>query len=180
MEYIGNCWKSKSFVPEKAMIPFCGCEHCLVDGNGRVRLCQRFVDDFLSRCEGKIVIYGLPEGALALYPEDVFKEMRERELGNMDRIGASFAARRSLRRFGSLSSPETISRQGRVSIPSHLQEFAGLLPGSRVSIVGVEIGVEIWAEERLKSEMSSIEDVEKEIRIMEIENSKENRFKTVE
>ena len=162
------------------MIPFCGCEHCLVDSNGRVRLCQRFVDDFLSECEGNVVIYGLPEGALAIYPEEVFREMRERELGDMDRIGASFAARRSLRRFGSLSSPETISRQGRVSIPLHLQEFAGLRPGTQASVVGVEIGVEIWADERLKQEMSSIEDVEKEIRIMEIENSKETRYKTVE
>ena len=168
MEYIGKCWNTTCKKTENTMIPFCGCEHCLIDGNGRLRLCQRFVDDFLAKCDGKIVIYGLPEGALALYPESVFREMRERELGDIDRIGASFAARRSLRRFGSLSSPEEISRQGRVTIPEHLREFAQLPPGAAAAVVGVEIGVEIWAEERLKAEMASIESDEKIARECEL------------
>ena len=151
------------------MLPFCGCEHCLIDSNGRLRLCQRFVDDFIAKCNGEIVIYGLPEGALALYPESVFREMREKELGNIDRIGASFAARRSLRRFGSLSSPETISRQGRVTIPEHFRDFAHLPPGTAAAVVGVEIGVEIWSEELLKREMASIESDELAIRERELE-----------
>ena len=151
------------------MLPFCGCEHCLIDSNGRLRLCRRFVDDFIAKCNGEIVIYGLPEGALALYPESVFREMREKELGDIDRIGASFAARRSLRRFGSLSSPEIISRQGRVTIPEHLRDFANLPPGAAAAVVGVEIGVEIWSEELLKKEMASIENDELAIREHELE-----------
>ena len=173
MEKVGN---KISKIPEKLdMLPFCGCEHCLIDSNGRLRLCQRFVDDFIAKCDGNIVIYGLPEGALALYPESVFREMRERELGDIDRIGASFAARRSLRRFGSLSSPEQISRQGRVTIPEHLRDFAGLPPGAAAAVVGVEIGVEIWAEERLKEEMSSIERDELAIRERELEENRNAR-----
>ena len=167
MEIVGN--ENQHFRKKFDMLPFCGCEHCLIDSNGRLRLCQRFVDDFIAKCNGEIVIYGLPEGALALYPESVFREMREKELGNIDRIGASFAARRSLRRFGSLSSPETISRQGRVTIPEHLREFAHLPPGAAASVVGVEIGVEIWSEELLKREMSSIENDELAIRERELE-----------
>ncbi|MBR7120589.1 MAG: hypothetical protein IKC77_10355 [Lentisphaeria bacterium] len=162
------------------MLPFSGCEHCLIDSNGRLRLCQRFVDDFLARCDGDIVIYGLPEGALALYPEAVFKEMRERELGNIDRIGASYAARRSLRRFGSLSAPEHISRQGRITIPEHLRDFAHLPPGAAAAVVGVEIGVEIWSEELLKKEMASIESDEHEIREYELEANKKARTEKLE
>ena len=162
------------------MLPFSGCEHCLVDSNGRLRLCQRFVDDFLAECKGEIVIYGLPEGALALYPEKVFREMREKELGDINRIGASFAARRSLRRFGSLSAPEVISRQGRVTIPEHLRTFAGLPPGAAAAVVGVEIGVEIWAKERLEREMESIEQDEQSARERELEEYRNHRHTTGE
>ena len=47
------------------MLEFCGEERCLVDGNGRIRLNQRHVDDFLRRCNGEVVMYVLPEGAVA-------------------------------------------------------------------------------------------------------------------
>ena len=107
------------------MLAFCGQDRCLVDGNGRIRLTQRFVDDFLRRCNGEIVMHGLPEGAIALYPEEVYSEMRQREISALDTVGSSFLARRSLRRFGALTQPETISRQGRITL---LLEVAEKIP----------------------------------------------------
>ena len=77
------------------MLIFCGQEHCLIDSNGRLKLPQRFIDDFTLRCGGEVVMHGLPEGAVALYPEEVYREMREREVEAVDSIGSSFAARRS-------------------------------------------------------------------------------------
>ena len=62
------------------MLIFCGQEHCLIDSNGRLKLPQRFIDDFTLRCGGEVVMHGLPEGAVALYPEEVYREMREREV----------------------------------------------------------------------------------------------------
>ena len=88
------------------MLIFCGQEHCLIDSNGRLKLPQRFIDDFTLRCGGEVVMHGLPEGAVALYPEEVYREMREREVEAVDSIGSSFAARRSLRRFGALTCPD--------------------------------------------------------------------------
>ncbi len=140
------------------MLAFCGQDRCLVDGNGRIRLAQHFVDDFLRRCDGEIVMHGLPEGAIALYPEEVYTEMRSRELGRIDEVGSSFAMRRSLRRFGALTQPEKISRQGRVTLPVAFREFAELVPGSEVCVIGVEIGVEIWAAERYAAEMKAIDE----------------------
>lgn len=159
---------------DKKMLPFCGQERALIDQNGRLRLCQRFVDDFLSRGTGDIVMYGLPEGAVALYPEAVFREMRERELGAVDRVGASFLARRSLRRFGSLSYPERISRQGRITLPEALQAFSDLRPGVTAAVVGVEIGVELWEVNRLNAEMAAIETQMAEAKTYEL--SQHNRW----
>lgn len=136
------------------MLEFCGEERCLVDGNGRIRLNQRHVDDFLRRCNGEVVMYVLPEGAVALYPEETYREMRSREIADTDNVGTSFAVRRSLRRFGSLTSPAVITRQGRVTLPERFRRMTGLFPGVEACVVGVEIGVEIWTAERFDAEMA--------------------------
>ena len=138
------------------VLPFCGQEKCLVDANGRVRLTQRWVDEFLRQCRGEVVMHGLPEGAIALYPEAVYQEMRAREIGNLDQLGASFALRRSLRRFGALTHQDVITRQGRVTLPAAFREHAGITPGKEVCIVGVEVGVEIWEPSRFAAEMQEI------------------------
>ena len=135
------------------MLSFCGQDRCLVDGNGRIRLSQHFVDDFLRRCSGEVVMHGLPEGAIALYPEEVYAEMRKRELEAVGEIASSFVVRRSLRRFGALTQPETISRQGRVTLPVQFREFAGLAPGGEACVIGVEVGEEIWSVERYLDEI---------------------------
>ena len=138
------------------MLAFCGQEKCLVDANGRIRLTQRWVDDFMRRCGGEVVMHGLPEGAIALYPEEVYQEMRAREIGNLDQLGTSFALRRSLRRFGALTQVDTITRQGRVTLPAPFRDHAGIAPGKEVCIVGVEVGVEIWEAGRFAAEMQAI------------------------
>lgn len=138
------------------MLAFCGQEKCLVDANGRIRLTQRWVEDFMRRCGGEVVMHGLPEGAIALYPEDVYQEMRAQEIGNLQQLGTSFALRRSLRRFGALTQVDTITRQGRVTLPEAFREHAGIAPGKEVCIVGVEVGVEIWEANRFAAEMRAI------------------------
>lgn len=138
------------------MLAFCGQENCLVDANGRIRLTRRWVDDFLHRCNGEVVMHGLPEGAIALYPEDVYRDMRAREIGNLEQLGTSFALRRSLRRFGALTRMDTITRQGRVTLPAPFREYAGIVPGGEVCIAGVEVGVEIWDAARFAIEMRAI------------------------
>ena len=140
------------------MLAFCGQERCLLDSNSRLRLTPHFVEDFTRRCNGEIVMLGLPEGAIALYPEDVYTEIRRRELGSLEIIGSSFAARRSLRRFGALTQPDTITRQGRVTSPAGFREFAGIEINKEVYVVGTEIGVEIWAPDRFDAEMKAIQE----------------------
>lgn len=137
------------------MLPFCGVDNCLVDANGRVRLTQRVVEDFLREGASDIVMYGLPEGGIALYPESVWKRMRAPALNSPEQLGSSFAIRSAMRRFGALTCSETISRQGRITIPEVLRRHAGLVPGGETVVVGVEIGVEIWEAGRFNREMES-------------------------
>ena len=135
------------------MLEFCGEERCRIDANGRIRLTQRWVDDFLHKCNGEVVMYVLPEGAVALYPEETYREMRAREISDTDNVGASFAARRSLRRYGSLTMSAVLTRQGRVTLPERFRKLTGLQPGVEACVVGVEIGVEIWTSEKFDAEM---------------------------
>jgi DNA-binding transcriptional regulator/RsmH inhibitor MraZ len=137
------------------MLPFCGIDNCLLDANGRVRLTQRVVEDFLNEGASDIVMHGLPEGCIALYPESVWKRMRAPALNTPELLAGSFAARSAMRRSGALTASENISRQGRITLPALLQEHAGLKPGAKVVVVGVEIGVEIWESGRFNEEMES-------------------------
>lgn len=140
------------------MLAFCGQDRCLMDSNGRIKLAQHFIDDFITRCGGEFVMHGLPEKAIALYPEDVYAAMRKQELEAIELAASSFVARRSMRRFGALTRPDRLTRQGRVTVPAPFREFAELAPGAEVCVIGVEIGIEIWNPARYLSEMTEIQE----------------------
>ena len=144
------------------MLSFCGEEKCTVDANGRLKLPQQFIDSFFQQDKsGEIILHCLNEGALALYPVHTFKEMRYRELQQQDKIANSLLMRRNLRRFGAMSCPETISRQGRITIPESYRTRCALANGSPVMVIGVEIGVEIWNLDRWNKELEDIASYEK-------------------
>ena len=57
------------------MLAFCGLDRCSVDANGRIKLSPRVIEDFARR-GSDVVLHCLPEGAVAVYPEDIYLEMR--------------------------------------------------------------------------------------------------------
>ena len=136
------------------MLPFCGIDYCLVDANGRVRLTQHVVEDFLREGASDVVMHGLPEGCIAIYPESVWKRMRAATLNTPEQIGSSFSMRSSMRRSGALTASENISRQGRITLPELLRRHAHLKPGTEAVVVGIELGVEIWEAGRFEKEMA--------------------------
>ena len=138
------------------MLPFRGQERCSIDKNGRVKLSPKTLGDFREECDCDVVLHCLPEGALAIYPEDVYERMRGGEPKSAERAGESLVFRRNLRRFGALSSPEKISPQGRITIPPGYRKMLELEPGEEVVVVGVEIGVEIWSARAWEEELSKI------------------------
>jgi transcriptional regulator MraZ len=138
------------------MLPFCGQDHSLVDANGRIKFSPRVIADFTAECEGEIVIHCLPEGAIAVYPEETYLEMRQSETAAAAQAASSLLLRRSMRRFGALSKSETISRQGRITLPPAYRQYAEIESGSEVIVVGTEIGVEIWNATRWTEELEKM------------------------
>ncbi len=139
------------------MLSFCGIDKCLMDSNGRVKLSPRVLDDFAAR-GGDVVLRCLPEGSVAVYPEEIYLEMRKGEVNPAERAGQSMLFRRTLRSFGAMSQSEKISAQGRVTLPPTYREHAGLKNGGDAMVVGVEIGIEIWSCERWNEEQRKIQD----------------------
>jgi DNA-binding transcriptional regulator/RsmH inhibitor MraZ len=133
------------------MPEFCGQETCLLDANGRVKLSPRFLNDF-RQYGNEVVLHCLPEGALGVYPRHIWQQMRQNEPRPATRAATSLVFRRQLRRFGAYSQAESISNQGRITVPNEFRELVQLIPGEPATLVGCEIGIEIWNGARWKEE----------------------------
>ncbi|NOY74876.1 MAG: hypothetical protein GXP32_03685 [Kiritimatiellaeota bacterium] len=140
------------------MLSFCGQDNGTIDANGRVKFSPRIFSDFKEKCDCEVVLHALPEGALAVYPEDIYSNMRRGEAKPAESAGGSLVFRRNLRSFGAFSSSERISAQGRITIPPAFRERLGLVPNNEIVVVGVEIGVEIWSIELWSEELSKIDE----------------------
>lgn len=140
---------------------FCGQDRCLIDANGRIKVSPRFLADF-ERFGGPVIVHCLPEGALGVYPSPVWLEMRQSEENVAARAARSVAFRRQLRRFGALTQSETISNQGRITIPPHFRPILGLEAGAEAVLVGCEIGIEVWNAERWEAELQVLYEHERQ------------------
>lgn len=137
-------------------IPFCGFDPCSVDSNGRLKLSPRVLDDF-ARFGGEFVLRCLPEGAVGVYPEEVFLKMRRADSAEkISEAASSSLARRNLRLLNALSQPGKISPQGRITIPEMFRAHAGLDAAPEAVVVGVDIGIEIWSLTRWNEERKRI------------------------
>ena len=150
------------------MLSFCGIDYCSIDANGRVKLNPAFLEDFSSRGTD-VVLHCLPEGAVAVYPEETYKKIREERDLTEKKAASSFLGRQMLRRSGAWTQSQRISAQGRLTLPQAFRDHAGFTGGSQKTvIVGVEIGVEIWTMERWESERKRIQEHEMQKRDQEM------------
>ena len=134
------------------MLSFCGTDYSSIDSNGRVRLSPKVLEDF--KAQGKdVVLLCLPEGAVAVYPEETYQKIRAERAVTDGRAAGTFLGRQMLRRSGAWSQSQQISAQGRITLPQAFREFAGFGSGSqKFAIVGVEIGIELWTVSRWEEE----------------------------
>ena len=151
----GIKWKKlESF----GMIAFCGYNRCSIDSNGRLKLSPSVLSDFGGTGAG-LVLRCLPEGCIAVYPEAYFQKMRQAGSEGSAALAASSALyRRNLRMLNAMSSPVSISPQGRITLPGDFRKLAGIDQMPDVVVVGVEVGVEIWSLQRWNEEQARIDE----------------------
>ena len=123
---------------------FLGQYHHSLDSKGRVILPARFRGRLE---EGAFMARGL-DGCVCVYPRDEW----ERVAANMRDLSARGPAQRQAARTFFAGAAEFVpDRQGRVPIPAHLREFAGLGLDREVVVAGVLSRVEIWDGQRWRA-----------------------------
>ena len=113
-----------------------------LDAKGRVILPAKFRDQL----EGGAVMARALDGCLAVYTPDEFQRVAAklqegRERGPRERAAALA--------FFSGADEFTPDKQGRVSIPAHLREYAGL--DREVVVAGGYDHIEIWDSQRFRT-----------------------------
>jgi MraZ protein len=115
-------------------------QHSL-DAKGRVILPARFRDQL----EGGAVMAKALDGCLAIYPPEEFERVAQNAREAAQR-GA--AERQAARAFFTGAAEITPDKQGRVAVPQHLREFAGLT--REVIVAGMYTRIEIWDAQRFR------------------------------
>ena len=108
-------------------------QHSL-DDKGRLILPAKFRDDLAGA-----FVTSQVDGCLAVWPPEEF-EVRAQEMRERGKGGA--ADRQVARAFFAGTAESPPDKQGRVAIPGHLREFAGLQ--REVTVIGQFDDIEIW------------------------------------
>jgi MraZ protein len=116
-------------------------QHSL-DAKGRVILPARFREQLEG---GAVMARGL-DGCLAVYPPAEFQRVAQKLTGARER-GAR--ERQAARTFFSGAEPMVPDRQGRVTIPQSLREYAAL--DREVVVAGGFDHIEIWDAQRFRT-----------------------------
>jgi MraZ protein len=117
-------------------------QHSL-DAKGRVILPARFRDQL----EGGAVMAKALDGCLAVYPAAEFQRVADNARELAQRGAAERQAARALFAGAVEITPD---KQGRVAVPQHLRDFAGLTRD--VIVAGMYHRIEIWDSQRFREQ----------------------------
>jgi MraZ protein len=143
-----------------------------MDNKGRIALPSKLrpsTGDKKSKDEF-ILTKGL-DGCLALYPEEQWQLIQQR-------LGSLNFTRKDFRYFGrvlhSVAVKINLDRQGRLLIPSHLQEDAGL--NREVLVIGVHKWIECWAPEKYQQYLDQYDQSYEEVaeKLFDLNRGEEN------
>lgn len=128
---------------------FLGTHTPRLDDKGRLFLPAKFRE----RLQSGIVITRGHEKSLVIYPADTFEDLANRALAAPS---TNKRARAYTRMLLSGASDQIPDKQGRISVPGHLRQYAGLVRD--VTVTGVGNHLEVWDTEIWNAELNAIED----------------------
>jgi MraZ protein len=91
----------------------------------------------------RVVLAVWPDGCVAMWTEEKWEELTAQLLSQPK---SSFDARRVARTLGGSAHTDGIDRQGRITIPQNLRDFAGI--DKDVMVVGSLDHAELWGLDR--------------------------------
>ena len=125
-----------------------------IDTKGRLIVPSRLRDEL---DEGRVVLTIHPDGCIALWSGEGWREFEAKLLTQR---GSSKDARKVVRTFAASAFTDEVDRQGRVAVPQHLREQAGI--EKDVVVVGVLDHAELWSPDRLdvgRAEMDELNEL---------------------
>jgi MraZ protein len=123
--------------------------HHVLDSKGRVAIPQGYRMELSAQDQRPPILAALiDKQALGLYGHSRWQEIEER-LESMSQVQPEVQAVRRMLVSGAVECP--VDGQGRILIPPHLREHAGL--ERDVTFAGVGARIEIWSKERYDAEI---------------------------
>ena len=128
---------------------FLGTHTPRLDDKGRLILPAKFRDDLA----GGVVITKGQERCLYVFPNAEFRRLAEQ----LQTTPVTHKAARAYSRvFFASAHDEVPDRQGRVTIPAHLRDYAGL--GRELVVIGASSRVEVWDRQSWETYLAESED----------------------
>lgn len=109
-----------------------------IDAKGRLIVPSKFREDL----SGSAVLTKGLDGCLFLFPKKEWEILSQK----LSQLPLARQEARSFTRFFFSSATEVeLDKQGRIAIPQHLQQFAGI--DKNIQVIGMNSRVELWASE---------------------------------
>jgi MraZ protein len=130
-----------------------------MDAKGRVSIPAGLRMELQNQDDRPPIVTNLVDcPAVGLFAHDRWLEIEQR-LANMSQMQPEIQSVQRMLVSGAVEAP--IDGQGRILIPPHLREHAGL--GKEVTIAGVGKRIEIWDRARFDEELQTIRDQGKQV-----------------
>ena len=137
------------------MKPFRGSTLIKLDMSGRLKLPPNVVADLKSvNATGDVVLTYLEEGTVTITPASPEEPTPPPTRPNPQEFFKDNIRRMGLRSDMYFTEEDTISPQGRITIPEKFRDYLDLKGGEDIAIIGMLYGYEIWKKETLDEEMN--------------------------
>ena len=119
-----------------------------IDTKGRLIVPSRIRDELE---DDKVVLTIWPEGCISFWSGERWRQLE----GQLIKQRQSSASNRSLiRNLGATAHTDHVDRQGRIGVPQHLRDFAGIT--KECIVIGALDHGEIWSPERWHPEEEKV------------------------